>query len=332
MRVLTWMSGLLFLGLAAASPLAGCGDSEGDGGTGNTGNAASGACAPASGCPEVASECLSLVDNSGADVFALRIAQLTVTKPDKFTDSFVRSIVYDGVTLNLPACTTQQGNPLLSGMGSFSWVLEFDKTAGTLRTGGAKPVADPYEGYCFVNEPIQGFEVMPFEVAGTIDGNVFAMDTAEDVVVPIYTDATATEAVLMPLRDVRLSNVQISSDNNCIGDLNDENLDPNNLCLYEPSNGILTFNDDAKLEGYITLADADSVIVPQLGSSLCVLLAGSTFDDGDGHCTKDAAGAFVYEGDWCDATAAAADATCHDAVRLEATFAAAGVKLNGICP
>lgn len=330
MRMNILMSGLFLFGSFTVG-LSACGDDEADG-SGGSGNAGSASCAPAVGCPEVASECLSLVDNAGSDTFALRIAQLTVTKPDRFTDSFVQSIVYDGVTLNLPECTTAGGNPLLSGMGSFSWVLEFDKASGTLRTGGAKPASDPYAGYCFVNEALMGFDVAPFEVAGTFSGNTFSMDSVMDVVVPIYTDATATAAVLMPLRDVQLVDVQVSEDNNCIGDLNDENLDPNNLCLYEPSNGILTFNDAAKLTGYMTLEDADSVDVPQLGASLCVLLAGTEFDDGTGKCTRVApGGAFVYEGDWCDATGATADATCKDSVRLEATFAAAGVELTGLC-
>ncbi len=37
-------------------------------------------------------------------------------------------------------------------------------------------------------------------------------------------------------------------------------------------------------------------------------------------------------GDWCEATNAAADATCKDAYKLEADFSASAFKINGDCP
>ncbi len=37
----------------------------------------------------------------------------------------------------------------LDGSGTFSWLLQFDTTAGTLKTGGARPVAEPTTGYSF---------------------------------------------------------------------------------------------------------------------------------------------------------------------------------------
>jgi hypothetical protein len=43
-------------------------------------------------------------------------------------------------------------------------------------------------------------------------------------------------------------------------------------------------------------------------------------------------GKIDYQGEWCDATNSAADATCADAVQLGAEFAASAVKINGGCP
>jgi hypothetical protein len=101
-----------------------------------------------------------------------------------------------------------------------------------------------------------------------------------------------------------------------------------------PSEKQFSFINGGKLDGYITLEDADGVIVDLINQSLCAVLTG-TNDAAKpiSKCKRDPATMKItYKGDWCDATNAAADATCTDSVQLAADFAASAVKINGGCP
>ena len=86
------------------------------------------------------------------------------------------------------------------------------------------------------------------------------------------------------------------------------------------------------MSGFFVLAEADTVDVPVLGSSLCVLLSGDAQGFGDGgtpvaHCKRDAAGKILFKGDWCAATDAPSTPGCEDALRFSARFAAQGATI-----
>ncbi len=311
----------------------GCGDSGGTTGTGST--SGGDGCSPDVGCPTVQSDCIAFVDNSAKDTFALRISNLSITAPVALTDPTVAALLAKGVNLDYPECKAATGDAIFTGDGTFSWILEFNKTDGTLRTGGAVLEADPNAGYCFVNQMIDGFQVEPLVTNAPLgaDGS-FEITENRDVVVPIYTTpGDTTSVILLPLRGVRLFDAKVSADNNCIGAFNVDGLDPNNLCLAD--NQTPQFLDGASLEGYVTLEEADQVTVPTLGNaSLCTLLAKDPmYVDATGKkCLRDGMGKITFTGDWCDATNAAADATCKDSVKLAATLAASGVALRTDCP
>ena len=316
---------------------AACGDdttsSTGTGASG-AGGASGGACEPSEGCPDVVSDCVAFTDNAGKDTFSLRISQLDITTPAALSSPVVAGLLNLGITQDFPACTSPDGFPLFNGDGSFNWIFEFNKTAGTVRTGGAALETDPTAGYCYINEMIDGFDVAPLELPVTFEANgSFTLTGTADVVVPIYTSPTdATSFILLPLRGVQISGGTISEDNNCIGTFNGDGLDPQNLCLA--SDDAPAFLGGATLEGYITLEDADAIEVPQLGdASLCSLLVPAEFVM-DGKCIREA-GEITYEGDWCagmpNTAGSAATATCKDAVRLSSTFTASGATLRSDC-
>ncbi len=313
--------GLCALAVAGAS----CGGDETTGATGSTG---SGSCAPKDpACPALAveSECLALVDNSGKDKFALRLSQLSITKPVALTTTTVQKIVSDGVNINLPACN-------VPGMGTFSLLTEFDLAAGTLRTGGSLPETDPAKGYCFEYDAANGVE--PVTAKLNVDADLrFATDVIPKIVVPIYLDLAASSAVYLPLRDAVLSDGQISQDHNCIGKFNADGLEPVNNCLPDPDAGIDFFVNGGKLDGYITLEEADAVTVDLLSQSLCVLLSGDPKTYGDGQkpskCKRDGAGKITLEGDWCSTTNS--EGGCKDAFRLTAELAASAAMLRSDC-
>jgi hypothetical protein len=271
------------------------------------------------------SKCIALEDNSAAKAFTLRMANLTLTAPPSLTKGLVKGVVSNGVTMNLGSCN-------LNGGGTFSWLLQFDTAAGTLKTGGATPADDPTKGYTFVDKMVNGFQISPFTAMAPIgkDGT-FAITKGQDVTVPVYLDLKASAVVLLPLKAAKLSG-KVSTDNNCIGEYNSKGLDPAGSCVDDATTPLFIgadgkANSDGTLDGYITLEQADTVIVDAVGQSLCVILSGDAATYGNGAtpalCKRDAAMKITFQGDWCDATN---DNTCKDSARLTANFSASGVK------
>lgn len=325
--------GCLVVALVSFS-LAGCDDSGTDSGTTS---GAGETCTPTTGCPAVApaANCVGLVDNTGKTNFSLRIANLTISEPAALTSPVVKNLLDDGVQINLGQCTSENSTllfPTTPATGAFSWILNFDTTTNMLKTGGALPAENPADGYCFVNETIQGFAIKPLEVSAPIDaGGKFQITMPSDVVVPVYSDRTAAQVILLPLKGVTITGATLTDGNNCIGTYNGAALG-DNLCAASP--GFPKFNASADLDGYATLEDADAVTVSQLKKSLCVLLAGdnAATDPSGMKCKRDAMNKIEFKGNWCAATNAAATADCFDAVKLEATFAASSVALKSSCP
>ena len=306
--------------LMVASVWAGCGsDSDGDTSSSSTGEQN---CETPAACTDVQSECVALVDNSTNDKPVLRISNLKLNKPDALASAFVQDLVTDGVLLNKAECR-------LDGKGTFTWLLEFDKANGTLRTGGAPP-STPEEGYCFLSGELGGQDVSPIVTDVTVEGGAFEFSEGSDVAVPVYLDETGENYVLLPLKSARIYDATISDDYNCIGQYNDgpDGLSPQDQCF--PSNSKPAFLSGAKLDGYITLEGADSVVIKELSSTLCTILAGE--DDGADpvkKCVRDGTGAIAFKGDWCSTTNSAGG--CEDSVVLGADFAASAVKLAEGC-
>jgi hypothetical protein len=278
-------------------------------------------------CPALAveSECLALVDNSGKDEFALRMAQLTVTQPLALTEPLVQKFIGDGLIANLPACN-------LDGDGTFSLVTIFNRSTGRLTAGGALPESSPANGYCFVDDPAN--MVAPVEIGVDIaDDGTFTTEPLPFIVLPVFTDLSGSSAVYLPLRQVVLTQATLSADQNCIGSYNATGLQPRFDCVPDAASGQPLFIDGGTLEGHITLEEADAVTVDVLNQSLCVVLSGDANTHGDGgdpiRCTR-TGGTIDLQGDWCSATNSAGG--CQDAFKLTATFSASAVELRTDCP
>jgi hypothetical protein len=226
----------------------------------------------------------------------------------------------------------------LNGTGSFSWLLQFDTTAGTLKTGGARPVSDPTKGYAFDTEALTegatSFSVAPVTFSGvTPDASgKFAVTTGQSLLLPIFLDAAGTTTVLLPLQQLVFTAATLSASKSCIGTYNAAALSPTNSCVATPT--VPTFVAGAQFSGFVTLEQADTVIVSALHESLCVILSGNsgTYGTTDSTnntvCKRDASNAIVYQGDWCAATNAAATATCADSQAVAGKFAASSVLIT----
>jgi hypothetical protein len=277
------------------------------------------------------SDCIPLVDNTGQASFTLRVGQIDFYKPDAFTGSFEEAAFSSAVTMSLPACNLQ-------GSGTFSWIFEFDSTTGAYTIGASKPPAAPQDGYSFVSGTImQGgmsFMLMPGTGTASIDamGNI-AASVVDFIDFPVYLDEAGMDVILVPLHEVALTQGVISADHNCIGTFNGEGLSPSNGCLPVPGTAAEDFVDGAKLGGYITLEEADQVILTSFGlnRSLCVLLSQAPDVFGNGGspdlCKRDACGQIKFPGDWCAATNSGASPTCYDSMQFSAGLAASAVKL-----
>ncbi len=310
----------LFLLLTPAAALAaGCGAD--DGSTLTTGSEAL-HCGIAPACEAVDDACLGAVDNAAATRFGLRISQLDVTRPAELTDGTVGRVVASDV---LPADASCR----LYGSGTFSWLLRFDTEAGTLETGGAKPVTEAGAAYSFVDEEVKGFHVQPRTYALTrgADG-AFSAPAGQDLVLPMYLDEGATQVVVLPIRAARFTGGVLSRSQSCIGQYNAAGLDPASSCVADDRSP--EFLTAASVSGIIGLEDADLVRIDCFAETLCARLAGNDAayveSDATGTtvCRRDGAGKILLQGDAC-----VAGGTCADGVVVEASFAASAVRIDG---
>lgn len=283
-------------------------------------------------CSIVKSDCLAVHDNAGKSSFAIRVAQLDFYQPVAFTGTLEQAAFLASISMNLPKCN-------LKGSGTFSWIVNVDKTAGTFQVGAAKPPKDPHDGYSYVNENItlsgKTFPIAPASGPMTLDadGSIHPA-TIENILLPAYLDAAATNLILVPLHKLRVLETKISADQNCVGSYNAAGLKKSNGCLPDVNAGISSFTIGGKIDGYIDLEEADNIIITSFGlnRSLCVLLSNSAGTYGDGgnpaKCKRDGGGQIKFNGDWCAATNLPADATCYSAVAFFAGFAGSGVELK----
>jgi hypothetical protein len=324
---------------AAASALAcGCDFSLGTGSAGAGGGGGSATvptdCGQASTCP-VSQECLAIVQNAGSPRFGLRIAELGVQTPAVFAHGFLASVLSYWFGPSLPGCAASWSS-LWNWSGASSWLLRFDLGAGTLTMGGAAPPADPAQGYTFFDGMVpQGAQVyhaapVTFVLVTSPDGSL-GTAAPQDLDLAMFFPAgkvTRTGPVVLPLHALAASNVVVSPSHDCIG-----RCDPADFtfpqCLSVDPNAL--YLHGGHLESYVSLEEADAISISAAEQSLCVLLTGDSFDNCDGigpvcHC-KRTGGVIDFKGDWCSQTNAPATATCADAVRFAADFAASAVTI-----
>ncbi len=296
--------------------------------TGTTSTGSGGACSPKAVCatPGTASACIGLTDNTGKTSFGLRMAEIDFTAPAAFVATGpLKTAIAGDVAIDDAECN-------LPGTGTFSWLLQFDTTAGTLKSGGAKPASDPTKGYSFDTDMLMGLSLAPVVYNAIPDASgAFATPTGMTLNFPIFLDAAGSMVIVLPIKASRVVMGTLSKDENCIGTYNAATLDPANSCLPDATHPLYT--DGGVVDGYISLKDADNIIIPALNESLCVLLSGNptmygTQKGSSTVCTTDAGGNIVFQGDWCDTTNSPAGAGCADSVSLKANFAASSVLIQ----
>lgn len=320
---------LLALGLTAAQALGGCGgDEEKPGGGGGGGSCKSEvASCYVSGPDGPGNECMAKADFSSSDVTQLRLSSHQVKSPTELAAPFMQdTVITKKSTLFEPDCN-------LNGFGQFNFLLEVDTAQKQITLGGGVPqklVGPSIDGTCWADftDPTSSLKVERKTASYTeaADGTLKAQ--LDFFVMPIFTEDLVDKYALVPLHAVTLS-AKLSADKNCIGRYAAERLSKDSSC--EAAEGEFAWDPAGRYEGYITVAEADSVMVHSLGKTLCVVLTGDpTKWEGPNHdCqSSEAAATGLPKGDWCAATNSADG--CQDSWKLVIDFAAQAIDIDGV--
>lgn len=280
-------------------------------------------CVPEPGCgvDEAAcgskSTCLPIADQKGSKTKDLRIRRLNIAAPDALAQEFIQRTV---VTLNIDLDAKKCGEV---GKGLFSWILRVDREKNVLTTGGAPPPKDPFgQGFCFARYDANGIGIEPAEFPIVFEGNTFKTTEKKKLNVPVFLSDDLASSIVLPLSDVIVSGVTLSDDGNCVGAFKPEGLRAD---CTEDTSSCSKWRTAGALGGYMTLEEADAVIIRDLQRSLCVVLSKGA-PGPSGKCVRGADGAIAFKGDYCSKTKTAGD--CQDSVWLAATFAASGAKIH----
>lgn len=285
------------------------------------------ACTPKDlGCNPGKSVCAAVEVVDGAPSFALKMAHVTFAKPSALSKGIGKSVLENWLGPKPPICHVP--NFLLA------WVLQFDLTAGTLTTGGAIEGAGQAPGFQLIQGAVASgggtTAILPATAPLALGAGCDLDVSVGDVNVPVQYDESGSGTIYLPFRHLRFHGGKVSPDHNCIGVYNDANLLPENNCGPTPT--VPPYQDGAQLEAMIPLEDADQALVGVLQESLCVFLSEDkdTYGTQDGqysYCARGADGKILFQGDWCSITNQPATASCADALRVSATFAASGVRM-----
>jgi hypothetical protein len=222
------------------------------------------------------------------------------------------------------------------GKAQFNLLMQIDTAQKTLTLGGGVPqalIGDPKDGTCWADfvDSTSSLEVKPVTTPYTESADGLTAELA-DFVMPIYLeDETNVDSyVLVPLHEMTFS-AKLSEDKNCVGRYAHETLDYD-VALCKPAQDQFAWQNGGRYEGYITVEEADNVMVVSLGQSLCVVLTGDPAKwKGTNNDCKTSTG-FTAEGglpkgDWCAATNS--EGGCQDAWYLSIDFAASAIDIRG---
>lgn len=260
--------------------------------------------------------CMPLRDQKASKQKDLRIRRLNITAPDALSQEFIQRTV---VTLNIDLDAKKCGEV---GKGLFSWLLRVDREKNELVTGGAPPPKDPLgQGFCFARYDANGIGIEPATFPIAFEGNTFKTTEKKKLNVPVFLSDDLASSIVLPLTDVVVSGVTLSDEGNCVGSFQKAGLRAD--CTEDPSS-CPKWRTAGALGGYMTLEEADAVIIRDLGRSLCVVLSKGSPGPG-GKCNRGPDGKIAFKGDYCSTTNSAQG--CQDSVWLAATFAASGASI-----
>ncbi len=258
--------------------------------------------------------CMAVAKQTG-DILNMRMGRIRLWAPDALL-SLAPLAVDPNVS---PKCAN-------NGAETFNWLVQIDKKANTIKTGGAEKSADAktwafstkkvngadLSGICpgFVG-PADPIDLSPITLPVVFTGNTFSSSKIDKINIPIF-DASAPTPIVLPIQQGIVKNVTISADGNCIGSWNKD---------YWCDGDSLGWTTGGAIVGKITVEDADHIPVKSAGcQSLCAILANDASKVSGKTCKRGADGKIPNIGD-------ATVTTTNDAFLLSATFSAYGANI-----
>jgi hypothetical protein len=286
-------------------------------------------CGEEPSCP-LSQPCLATVENDGKPVFGLRVAELAVSLPRSLSKGVTPSLLDALFGPNLPQCG-------LSGGGDSSWLLRFDLDHQTLTMGGAAPPAKAGQPFALLDVTVsqagQVYHVAPVTFDLVASGGGLGTAAPQDFDLPMFfpgSGASLSGPEVLPIHALTASSVVVSPTHDCIGRYDPAVFSPEAGCT--PTTIGENYVHAGHLEGYLVIEETDGVDVTDFDDTLCVLLSGNAAEYGDDSTgvtrCKRTHGVIDFQGDWCAATNSPATATCSDALRFSADFAASAATIQ----
>lgn len=264
-------------------------------------------------CPN--NECMYQVAQTGP-IKNFRMGRIRLWSPDALLS--LTSIAVD------PNVNAKCAN---GGSESFTWLMQVDTAAKTIKTGGAR-VGTASKDFAFLAEKVNaasvdaicpGFkgptdpvDLAPVNSTITFEGEKFTTPQIPQINVPIF-DSSGVP-IILPLREAFIKNATING--SCIGKYQKD---------FWCDGDSLGWTTGGAIIAKITAEDADRVPVKSAScQSLCAILVNdSTKTDGK-VCKKGPDGKIPEIGTHCVGGTA-----CKNAFLLSATFGAYGVNISG---
>ncbi|MFI5300750.1 MAG: hypothetical protein ACHREM_21925 [Polyangiales bacterium] len=253
-----------------------------------------------------------------ASLASLRVGKFRLWSPEALIS--LQSILID--PLVNPTCFD-------SGLDSYNWLIQVDKTKSTMTVGGAKPSTDNGTTYQFLNTTVDAstykticpdfvptgtssFQLQSATSNITFSGNTFISDPIDFVAMPIFQGAVP---IVLPLHNAVGKDITLSGDNACIGGWS-----KSQWCGADSAG----WTTGGTFLAQITLEDADNIPVVQTHcTTLCYLLVNDPSKRNGNYCKRDATSGKVPE--WGDSCVGGTG--CKNAFWLSATFAAYAVSI-----
>lgn len=261
------------------------------------------------------------------------MAQVEQTGPTKnFRMGRIRLWSPNSLVSLAPIAVDPNVNPKCANNGAeaFTWLMQVDTAAKTVKTGGARASTDG-KTFGFLDESVNtaslesicpGFKgpsepvnLRPVNAKYTENNGVISSDKIDLINVPIFD--TSGLPIILPLREAQVKNVTING--SCIGKWEKE------FACNQTTQGWTT---GGAIVALITADDANKVPVKTAGcQSLCAILVNNAmFTDGK-TCKVGSDGKVPEIGTHC-----VGGTGCKNAFLLSATFGAYGVDITTVAP
>lgn len=195
---------------------------------------------------------------ANADTPQFRLTAMQVTAPTALSNALLQAIIDDS----------------LDGF-RFMWLVDLDLTAGTMQTGSGRATAvPPTNDDQFCNVSWNTGDYAPQSGTMSVTGDTVSTSAPLALVqIPIYSEETPdTPLMVLPISQLELLDVEMDATHTFVGSAN---------AAPGSDRYAGSWNTAGRVQGWISVDDARTVEIEDLGQTLCGLLSGDHPDATD---------------------------------------------------